>query len=252
MRRRKPTSRTTASFSSGRLPAGRWVAILLATVLLVPSLRSQQKVYSIAVKGNLTTSSRLYHAVDAPDEFVRSQYIEVNDIWGYGIDIRRTIEDTRLQIGLSVEYLSGTESASQMVGSTSVPVEDGFWTVPVELSGYFIIPFSSEIFKLYIGGGGGVYVGKRTYSKGNEQADVVDSRNGFGIHIATGLEYSFASWLSVRSEVKFRDLQFESTKAFSRSSTTYRGVTVPLDQTPSRARINVDGMLVDAGLVVRF
>lgn len=233
-----------------RVPAGQ--CLLLTTLFLAPTLWSQEKMYSAAVKGNLTTSSRLFYNVDAGDEFARSQFVEVNNIFGFGVDIRRTIEDTRLQIGLSVEYLSGTESGSRWVGSTRVPIEDGFWTVPVELSGYFIIPFSSETFKLYIGGGAGVYVGKRTYSIGNEKADVVDSKNGAGIHIATGLEYSFAPWLSIRSEVKFRDLQFESSYAFSKSSTTYQGVTVQLNRDPSRARINVDGMLIDAGVVVRF
>lgn len=216
------------------------------------SAQSQETAYSVSVNGNFTISSRLFYNIDARDEFSRGQYISLEDIFGFGMDVRRTIDDTRIVIGISAEYLSTHEANSVRYANTRIPIEDGYWTVPVELSSYFIIPFSSDVARLYIGGGLGVYFGERQYAVAEERADIVDSQMGIGIHVVTGFEYSLSRWLALKSEIKFRDLQFESTHAFSKSSTVYNGVIVPLQQEPSRSRVNVDGMLIDAGVVIRF
>ncbi len=104
-----------------------------------------------------------------------------------------------------------------------------------------------------MGCGSGVYFGQRHYSIAGERASIVNTKTGAGIHVVTGIEYSLAGWFAIRSEVKFRDLQFESSHMFTKSSVDYQGRTIQLpDQTPRRSRINVDGMLLDAGIVIRF
>lgn len=230
----------------------RWFLISCLLVGIVCPALSQEKAYSISIKGSFTISSRLFYNIDARDEISRGQYINLDDIFGFGVDVRKTIKDTRLEVGIALEYLSARESGFVRVSNTRVPIEDGYWTVPVELSGYFVIPFSTETVRMYIGGGGGVYFGERRYTIADERADIVDSKMGIGIHVVTGFEYSLKEWVALRSEIKFRDLQFESTHAFSKSSTMYNGVTVALKQEPTRSRINVDGMLIDVGIVIRF
>ncbi len=230
----------------------RYAVIVAACGLLcVHTSQSQDFLYSVSVKGNFTVSSRLFYNVDASDEFLRSQYFALDDVFGVGFDVRRRIEDTWIQIGLSAEYLSKRQSYFSSLAR--VPVEDGYWSVPVELSGYFIIPFSSSTVRLYIGGGTGLYLGERRYSYAGERASIVSSKAGLGIHVVTGIEYALAEWFALRSEVKFRDLQFESSHVFTKSSVVYQGRTIQLpDQTPRRSRINADGMLIDAGIVIRF
>lgn len=232
--------------------ASRYVLVfLLIGVLSLPAL-SQEKLYSISAAGSFTSSSRLFYNIEATDEFARSQYIAFRDIFGFGFDVRRIIEDTRLQVGISAEYLSTQEKHFQQDSLMLVPVENGYWIVPIELSGYFTIPFSSSTIRLYIGGGGGVYFGEGRYSKAEERASIVDTKNGFGIHVVTGVEYALAEWFALRGELKFRDLQFESTHTFTKSFVNYRGRPVRLDQTPSPSRVNVDGMVFHAGIVVRW
>lgn len=211
--------------------------VLVSIVSLVGTspLLSQQRLYSLAVKGNFTFSSRLFTNIDAPDQFTRSQYTSINNIFGFGIDFRRGIDDTRLEVGISAEYLTAREKFI----SQSAVFEDGFWAIPVELTGYFVIPFSSESARLYIGGGAGFYWGERQLTVDDVKRTVLDSEPGIGIHVLTGFQYSLNEWFALRSELKFRDIQFETT-------------VVSSTNVPTRARINVDGMVVDAGLLLRF
>lgn len=238
-----------------RFLEARWNYHIILVALAMVSFQAahaQEPLYSVSLKGNYTISSRLFYNIEASDEFLRRQYLAIDNIFGVGVDVRRLIEETWLQVGISVEYLRKKETGVIRISSARVPVEDGFWTVPVEMSGYFIIPFSSATFRLYIGGGGGLYFGERRYAIAEERASIVDTKKGMGIHVVTGVEYAITEWFAIRSEVKFRDLQFESTHLFTKSSVSYNGTIVTLDQTPSRSRINVDGMLIDAGIVLRF
>jgi hypothetical protein len=212
----------------------RIILLVTLTLALGEAAQSQEKLYSVAVKGNFTISSRLFHNIDAPNEFTRSQYISIDNIFGFGVDIRRAIDDTRLEVGIAAEYLRAKQKSR-----TNPSVEEGYWTVPVELTGYFVIPFSSDRARLYIGGGLGMYFGERERTVGNQRSSVIASEPGVGIHVLTGFGYSFTDWFALRSELKFRDIQFESTILGDNNE-------------PSRARINVDGMVLDAGIVILF
>jgi len=231
----------------------RRVAVFAMFFLLIPSgLFAQTDFYSLSVRGSFTTSSKLFFNIGEPSEFLRNQYFALDDVLGIGFDVRRSFAESRLQVGISVEYLGTRETFAAVVSSGTVPVVNGYWAVPIELSGYFLIPFSTADLRLYIGGGLGIYLGERRHSVAGETAAIISSTPGAGIHVTTGLEYSLTKWFALRSEVKFRDLQFESTHRFDKDFVVYNGRTVVLDKTPSRSRVNVDGMTLDAGIVVRF
>jgi hypothetical protein len=71
-----------------------------------------------------------------------------------------------------------------------------------------------------------------------------------GIHVLTGLDFSLTSILRIRSELKFRDPQFDVRNTFNQSSVVYDGVRIRLDQNPATTRINLNGIAYSAGLVL--
>jgi len=224
-------------------------------VLLITAFQafSQDHDYDLTLIGSLTTSSKLFHHPNDPDEFIRSQFLPLDNVFSIGIDLRRRLEPIDVQIGLSVEYLSKTESFNVPIsGSRFVPARDGYVAIPIELSGYFFIPVGDENFRFYMGGGGGVYLGNRRYNYAGVVAQIVERNVGYGIHILSGVRYALTSMISIRSELKFRNVQFETVNKFTQSSITYLGSTIYLDQEPLPSRISIDGMTVNAGLVFHF
>lgn len=230
--------------------------IVLGALLSGPVPAQESHLYSVGFSGVLTTSSKLFRHPNDADIVTRSEYLPLNAIFGMAIDLRRSIESLRLQIGLSVEFLQKSdvrlEEVSGSNGSTLIPISDGFTAVPVELSGYFVIPIGSEKARLYMGGGGGVYFGSRDYRYAGISAEAVDRKTGYGIHVLSGFEYFIKQSVSLRTELKFRDVQFETVNAFRQPSANYRGVSVNLDPAPFPSRINVDGMILSLGLAYSF
>ena len=209
---------------------------------------------SVSVFGTFTTSSKLFRNPDAADELLRDEFLPIDGIVSAGIDVRRMIEPLRLEFGLSVEYLA-RQDASTLVppgSSKPVPVADGYRVVPVELSAWFPIPIGNESFRVMMGGGGGMYIGTRRYEVAGAEAATVDRTIGYGIHIASSLEISITPLVLVRTDVKFRDIQFQTVNAFTSGSTLFEGRAVTLDTTPFSSRVNIDGMTLDVGLAFRF
>ena len=226
------------------------IGVLGATSVECPA---QDHPYSVALFGSFTTSSKLFHHPHDADEILRSQFLPLDNILSAGIDIRRTLEGLRLQVGLSAEYLSKTETIELPAAQgKKIPITDGFTAIPVELSGYFLVPVGSQNLHVYMGGGGALYLGDRQYEYAGEQAETIEHGVGYGIHIMSGIEYAMESRISVRSELKFRDIQFETTSDFKRDAAIYHGSTVALDQSAFSSRISVDGMTFNIGLVYHF
>ncbi len=240
-------------FSVGRLLFG---CIAVMAMICPTTARSQERLTSIALTGNLTTSSKLFYDPDSPDEVARAAFFPFSGVWGGGIDLRRAIPALRLTFGLSIEYIAAANQFTVPVNSeplplpsppgttvtVDAPVQDGYYVFPVELSAYFTVPISTERFQLYIGGGGGGYFGDRRYKFGTEQSVTTDRSAGYGIQVTTGSEYFPVPEFSVRMEVKFRDVQFRSTHHFLAATTIVDGTTVPLPAAPFPSRVNIDGM----------
>ena len=203
--------------------------------------------------GSFTTSSKIFHHASDPDEFVRNQYFPVDHIFGAGIDLRRSIESIGIQLGINVDYISKSEQFNfPVTTSRTVPASDGFIAIPVELSGYFIIPVGDELVQLYMGGGIGMYIGHRRYAIADVEAPALGKQVQTGIHIVSGVQYSIIPALALRSEIKFRNVQFETTNKFLKSSAQYKGLNISLPQQPITSRVNIDGMLVTFGIVYIF
>ncbi len=229
------------------------LCVLIAVVIVHTCSRTQEKPYSLAVYGSFTTSSKIFHHANDPDENIRNQFYPIDDIFGAGIDLRRSIEALSIQIGINVDYIAKSEKFNFPITSTrTVPASDGFISIPVELSGYFIIPVGDDNIRLYMGGGFGVYIGHRRYSIADVEAPALGKNVQIGIHVVSGVQYVVIPSVALRSELKFRNVQFETTNKFLQSSAQYRGTTVSLPQQPIVSRVNIDGMLLTLGIVYTF
>jgi len=227
--------------------------ILILMILAAAKCYSQDYLYSISVFGSFTTTSKLFHHPNDADELVRSQFLPLNSIFSTGIDIRRSIEPLRIRLGLSIEYISKTEILSLPSSTnTQIPVKDGYTAVPVEISGFFTIPIGTEVLQMYMGGGCGIYTGTRNYTYGGARSVTVDRKVNIGIHVLSGVEYALAGRFSLRGELKFRDVQFETVNKFTSEMTMYDGSFLTLDQEGLASHIHIDGMTLNIGVAYHF
>lgn len=223
------------------------------TILLFNLARGQEKMFSVVVKGNFTTGSQLFPNPNSGDALERNQFFPIEDFFGFGVELKYHIPETNIALGLSADYIRTTTLRLIFRSPTvAVPEEDGYRVLPVELTGYFHIPVAGPTFGIYMGGGGGAYFGRRIYRIADVEADPVDEGHGFGIHVLGGLSYHFTEWFSLNAEMKFRDLQFESSNAFSVSRIPYRGTFINVSTEPFESRVHTDGILFQVGAAVSF
>ncbi|HZY10084.1 MAG TPA: hypothetical protein VFF29_02925 [Bacteroidota bacterium] len=224
---------------------------ILSTLLLQTNeIKAQNRLSDVTLFGSFTTSSKLFYHPHDSDEYLRSQFFLLNNIISVGVDFRRTLEYTGIQLGLSIEYIKKTEHFSHPISASKIiPIKEGYTVVPIEASGYFFIPFGYEKWKIYMGGGGGVYIGSREYEYANVEAPTVHRKLGFGIHVVSGIQFNLSSLFTLRSELKFRDIHFETTNQFTQPTTGYNGSTIYLNQLPFDSRININGMTLTMGIL---
>ena len=233
-----------------------WALALLFVLSEVLIGAERNTKYSIALKGTYTSSSKLYPTADAAQEALRTRTVEFKDIFGFGFEIRRQLGNESIEVGVGIEYLSTSKTglATGPGGTPSIrlPIEDGYRFVPLEFSGYFIVPFSSETVKFFMGGGAGFYYGDRIYRVVDRAAQTVESQVAFGIHVLTGVDYFIDRFLSIRGELKFRDPQFDITSKFTKTEVEYNGRMYRLSQQPFLSRVNLDGLVITLGAVINF
>lgn len=227
------------------------ILLIFSTINL--SIAGEESRSYLSFYGSYTTSSKLFHHPDDADESVRNQFFPLDNIISAGIDFRYSLIEDYLQVGLGIEYISRIKKFTIPFGaSKKIPVIDGFIVFPLELTGYSSIPTGSDSWKFYFGAGGGMYIGTRTYEKANVKSITTNKKLGRGIHILTGIQYRIFQRISLRSELKFRDIQFETTTKFDMAETQFDGETIPLETEKLTARFNVDGMTLNLGIVLHF
>lgn len=214
---------------------------------------AQEPLFSVVAKANLTTAARLFLNPNASDAYARAQSVSFTDFFGYGAEVRYHIPGTTLAVGLSADYIVSSDTRT-IAGTAqrSVPVEDGYRVLPVELTGYFRIPVTDGRFGVYIGGGLGAYFGEREYSVAGLSATATERHPGFGIHVLGGVQYQLTEWFTLSAEMKFRDAQFEATNSFAVPSVRYGDILVTLPQKPFASSIQTDGMVLQLGAAYSF
>jgi hypothetical protein len=243
------------SSTGNRRARGRGPRLLLlaaaAAALAASPLRAGDGPFTVLVKGNLTTSSLIYVTPDASDPVARGNTFDLTGTFGYGADVRLQDPGDEPRPGTLHRLHHGARGTGSLNGTT-IPTQDGYTAIPVELTGYFIIPLSGEYFGVYMGGGAGVYFGKRTYSLAGVEAVTVQNTPGFAIHVLGGVSYRF--WDSFRGilEMKFRDLQFQSVNAFNTRVIRYQDTVINVNTQPFNSRVETDGVIFQLGIAYTF
>lgn len=237
--------------------AGINIAAILAVLLSIQT-NAQYGGHSVgfSLNYNYTTSSKLFLYPNAEDRFLRDQFVPIDDITSYSAEIRVGVAED-LAIGLSFEYMSAVNNNSRFVlggpgGSMLVGIKDGFEVYPVELSVYYIMPFSTEEFYFYIGGGIGVYLGNHIRSFGNTDVSAVTQNLGYGIQVSTGMDYLINDFFSIRGEMKFRDPQFDMKSKYNRTFVVINGQEYEINNDVFDSKVNINGITFGIGLVVHF
>jgi hypothetical protein len=204
--------------------------------------------WSLIGRGVMTTNSLLYPRTNASNDADRVVSIELSSSFGAGGEIRYTMPDRHLAVGLSIDGVSASTSATLKVGSVlDIPMVQGIKALAAELTGYFIIPLSGEAFSVYMGGGVGAYVGQRTYRIGGVESESSPMKPGIGIHVLTGVNYRLFGHIDVSFDVKFRDLQFEAENSFPVPTMRFNGYVYALPPGTIRSRTQTDGIVLQVG-----
>lgn len=232
--------------------------ILLSTVLLISSAYPQYSSgkLGIALNAVFTTSADIYLNPNASDPEVRNKSFLVEDIWNPGIDVRYRFTSEFI-LGINVEYIKKTSNQPNLtafIGNQlyTFEVEDGFSTIPIELTAYYFFPFSTTHFKFLMGGGVGYYHGEFIRNFSNVDLEVTQRKISFGILVCTSLDYMILDYLSARLEMKFRNPQYNVTSKYTKTEIEYQGNTIDLPENPFETKVDINGLTFVFGLVLQI
>ena len=211
---------------------------------------------SIGVYGFYTTSASVFLNPNASDIVVRNGSFLIEDIWNPGVDIRFRVSEP-LILGLNIEYIRITRSAPNLnvfLGSSVVTliVDDGFKLIPVELSAYYLLPFSTEGFKFLMGGGLAYYNGEFIREIGETEVKNITKEAAFGIHVSISMDYVPINDVAIRFQMKFRDPQFTVSSQYEQQEIEYEGNVIILPEGSFNTKINLDGITFMLGAAFQF
>lgn len=219
-------------------------AILTIWILCCITISAaQDSPFSIFPFGSYTTSSKLFHHSSDPDPTLRNTFIPVDNIFSGGIEVIKSFPAIQFHLGLSAEYISRLTTTTEL-NNQSIPVSirNGYYAIPIELTGYFFLPLDLDRVRIFIGGGGGIYFGGRVYSYNGISSIIVQQRPGAGVHVVSGVDVALRHGIVFRSSVKFRDINFQSVNRWAENLAT----------NVLHSRVNIDGMVVTLGLLFQL
>lgn len=231
------------------------LSVLLIVLSTAAMAQYNNRNFSVSVNGAFTTTAQVYLFPNSSDAVLRNNSTEISNIFDPTIDIRYRLTDDII-IGLSTEYMKKTTTDYITVFSNnqtvSLPVEDGFKMIPVELTLYYLLPFSTDSFKFLMGGGGAYYYGSQIRRVSDVEGITTGRKFAYGIHVVASMDYLPLPFLSVRLEMKFRDPQFNLSNTYTKNPFNYKGQVITFPQNKFDTRINVDGITFILGTVLHF
>jgi outer membrane protein W len=228
--------------------------LLLFTVFT--NAQSDFKRLSIGLNGVYTTTAQIYLNPNSSDPILRNYSFEISDIFNPALDIRYRITD-EIIVGLSTEYMKATASGPNLTvfsgtSTVTIDVDDGFLLIPIELSGYYILPFSTEKFKFLMGGGAAYYYGKHIRKFGDANVTTLSRDFAYGIQVSVSMDYLLRDNITIHSEMKFRDPQFKLTSSYDSQEVNYNGQQILIAQKTFDSKIDVDGVTFILGVSFLF
>ena len=203
-----------------------------------------------------TTSAEVFLNPNSSDLEARNRSFLLEDIWNPGIDIRYRFSSEFI-LGLNVEYIKKTANLPNLTAIIGnqvyvFEVEDGFSTIPIELTAYYFFPFSTDHFKFLMGAGLGYYYGQFIRKFSDVGLEVTQRKSSLGILVATSLDYMIIDNLSARFEMKFRNPQYNVSSKYTRTEIEYQGNTVQLTENPFETKVDINGLTFVLGVVVQI
>src|SRR5438552_3202912 len=126
------------------------------------------KKFSLSIYGEYVSSAQLQDKINSSDPIERNSSTEIKGGYGYGGEFNFTPSflDHGLTFFISSEYLKINQQdlALRFYQDTvtgAVRFEEKSTLIPVEAGVKWNLPVGTDNFKIYIGGGGGLYFGNR-------------------------------------------------------------------------------------------
>lgn len=229
-------------------------AVLLQAFIVWSMLSAQTHTASITAKGTYTTSTRFLYERASFQAFDNATVLESN--FGYGADIRWQMLWDRFFMGVSFEQITGTADFDKLFllpqsDYLIVPSQESFELRAVEISGYYVVPISSENVQFYLGGGFGLYEGDWKNTIASATSATTGTTSNIGIHVLTGVEYRIVPRIALRGELKFRDPHFNVTAKFDKPTVDFMGYPVPLPNEETTT-VNLYGVNYMLGIVFQL
>jgi opacity protein-like surface antigen len=238
---------------------------ILNPYFLYSQTRQPDKIiYNSSAKLNLqvyamyVSSAELQNNLGSSVSFLRDASIELKGGYGYGAELNYNpgINNFDVVFYLSSEYLKVKDDGLLLrfendSATSSVRFTEEYNMLPLEAGLKWNLPVSTERFKIYIGGGGGVYFGNRTRTVGPYKSSAISRNAGFSMNVLAGIEYFVQRNLSLDFEFKFREATFDSKDKFDVDYITIGGNVYSMDN-PLYSRILVDGTRISAGIKYHF
>lgn len=230
---------------------------LLLVVLIFSNVNAQYRdhKFGLYVSANYTPTARFFLNPNSIQKALREDNVPLTDNYSGAIELRYRLSESMI-IGLGTEYIEKVSKEKDVAGFppqlAGIEVEEGYSLIPVELSVYYYIPFSTVDFKFYMGGGIGLYFGTYIRNFSDVKLEPVSREFSWGIHGRIGMDYMITNYFSVRGEMKFRDPEFKMESKYSKTSFVYRGQGRSLPQEPFITKVNIDSMTFAFGLVYHF
>lgn len=210
------------------------------------------KRFSVLVYGTYVSSAELFDNIKSPEPFFRDISVEMGGGYGYGgeITFNPQIYDLGIMFYVSSEFLKVKDDelvASKVIDDTIIVrgrFTEEYTLIPIEAGLKWSLPVSTDKFRIFIGGGAGIYFGERTRTVLGVSTEKVSSTPGFSLNVLSGVEYYFGRNLSVDFQFKFREGSFEVESRFPSP--------VPIFDRTINSRIIVDGVRLSAGLKYNF
>ena len=218
---------------------------LLAMTVALCKARAQDSSHSVVARFNLSSEARIYINPLSPDPVERDLSNNFGSFYSFAFAYTFDFTNqTHIQIG--IEFIPEQTLQDR---SSGVLTTDGFEVQCAELAGLFSLPFGSNIFQLYVGGGLGVYHGVRKYSVAGIPSTSVQSLAAAGIITLVGAQFKLTSHLGLQAEMRFRDPQMTVKNAFDRESVLIDGNEYHLGTQPFTSKINLNGNVYSIGVL---
>jgi outer membrane protein W len=234
----------------------RSILILVISFSFTAFSQYNRESYSLLLGMDYITSAQIYLNPNSSDIILRNQSYEVTNLFAPLIDFRYRINDD-IVIGISSEYILKEQRARNLVvreGSQEVhlDVDDGVQFIPIELSVYYSLPFSTDQFKFTMGGGTGYYFGKQIRKFGDADIMNIKNKTSLGLLVSVGMEYLFIDKVGLRLDMKFRSPEISLTNQYSNDIVNYEGTIVKLFPNTFDSKINLDGISFVLGISYQF